>query len=240
MGLVQTIKKKERTFTDVKTKRIAFKITPSTNVQLSDADITYFDFDLIVSKFKKGSAIKLGSLQMTSNKIGIGELVYNILPCKKGKWNIFQYNSCLIAVLDGVPLKSQRFIYTGKNAGCDIGMFAFMDGKIVQKLPQRTSKRGKSNTKSKKPLKWLLFPGFGTSNLNPNSRNKNKIGKHDAYYIYTDNIGPQYEHIPFALFAHNGFGDGGFPIYKGKDAYLILSGNMGNQIFDLANQFPRP
>ena len=117
--------------------------------------ITFFDADKIISKLKLGRMKKLGSLNITSNRIGAGELLFYEFPTAKGTYNIYHYAGSLIAVHENESLKNQKFCITKYSANCDIGMFSYNDVGYVRKYIKQSS--------SKKITVADQFPQFDTS-----------------------------------------------------------------------------
>ena len=170
----------------------------------SENEITKIDLDIIISKLRLGEPIFLGELNITTNKIGIGELRYEEFPARKGVYNIYRYLHSLIAIHDKYG-ETKKFKATDDFVGCDMGMFSFNDAG---------------------------FPNMDFIIGNqPHQIRQNAHCKHyDAYYIYNSDIESG---DPKAIFIGNGIGDGGFPIFKGSDAYLIMSLQLEELIFRL-------
>lgn len=229
------------TLSDSKTSKPIVRVIKGLNAdkKLDDGctyDINFFDFESVMHKIKSKRVKKLGSLQITSNKIGAGELLYRELPAKPGKWNIYQYEFSLIAVHETADIRGQKFVNTKGGAGCDIGMFAFNDHKRIKSYSDEK--------KSSKRIFGTSMAPFDVKYINPYKSNKtgNKIGNHDAYYIYENNL-DDYDPSknktpnknPVALFTGNGYGDGFFPIFKGSNAYFIMSSALYNKIFNFVD-----
>ena len=190
--------------------------------------INRIDLDLIINKLKVGKPKLLGTLNITSNKIGIGELLYHEYPAKKGQYDIYQYVNSLIAVHENSQISGQKFKLTKQTANCDAGMFSFNDAAWLKWYA--------SNRDNKiKKIFGKKFPDFSTNVLIRSSRHQ--IDGTDAYYVYDSDINKksseEHDDDPVAIFAGNGFGDGSFPIFKGTNAYLIMSYDLEDKIFAL-------
>lgn len=209
-------------------------------LKLKNGEIFSFDFDKIKKKIG-GKLTKLGTITITSNKIGIGEIIYDAYPAKKGKYHIYDYNYSLIAVHENQSLNHQNFVLNG-NVSCDIGMFSFLDYARIINYSERQS----------------------IYHFEYNLINNNQIKKYDAYYLYethlkiynnlvskktnskiirrqTPKINIKFDSSqltkydlqnPVGIFAGNGFGDGGFFVFKGQNAYFILSDLTNDLIRD--------
>jgi hypothetical protein len=189
-------------------------------------NIISFDLQDLVKRLKHNKKIKkIGILNVSSNEIGIGELIYNTLSAKKGKYLIYNYNNSLIAVHEASSI-NQRYYLSKIMAHCDIGMFAFIDhGRIKKYKEVKKRKFGYS------------IPEFSTDLLY--SRTQNKIGKKEAYYIYENNlvVAKKTKNLdPIAIFSPNGFGDGSFPIYYAKDAFMIMNYSVYDAIINKINK----
>jgi hypothetical protein len=180
-----------------------------------------FDFGKLITTLKK-KPIYLGKLKISSSKIGVGEILFNKLPCTKGYYDIYLYFNSLIAILSSKNLNNQIFTLTKYEALCDIGMFGFNDFKRIYE-----------------PIKKLnnnfMLPEFDGGLLLPEKGNKLRIKKHDAYYLYNhifsdDSNYSDEDNEPIGLFAGNNFGDGNFRIYSCKFGYLIMSYDLENEI----------
>lgn len=186
--------------------------------------VTEFNLDGLVKNLKLGKPKKIGSINITGNSIGVGELVTNEFPAKKGRYNIYICDFSLIAIHESSSLENQMFHLTNKIAGCDIGMFAYCDYARVKPFFQRKD----------------VFPEFYVFGKG----SRNKINGFDAYYVYQSDFrvrkGKQLMEIPntnhtepVALFAGNGFGDGTFLIYKSVNGYFIMSLDVENKLMDM-------
>lgn len=103
--------------------------------------ITYFDVKQVIPKLKSGKIKKIGYLDITSNSIGIGELLFTEYSTKKGRYNIYYYEGSLIAVHEDELIDNQKFKKTMYSAFCDIGMFAFIDTNRIKKyMPKKNIK----------------------------------------------------------------------------------------------------
>lgn len=198
-------------------------VIDESDIKIKNDLIISFNLDTIIRKLKSKPK-KIGELEITGSKIGVGELIYNDLPAKKGWYDIYTYHKSLIAVGPDTFGNDKVFELTKYYADCDIGMFAFND--TIPIRPERKGKFGK------------IFPGFYIDLLSPGS--PNQIRNTDVYYIYeTDLIMNQNTETdvddsnPIAIFAGNGYGDGSFHIYRSGKNYLIMSEELNNKILDL-------
>jgi hypothetical protein len=193
-------------------------------IRYRDDTITFFDVDKIIPKLKLGRIKKAGYLDITTNKIGVGELLFNELPAPKGRYNIYYYMGSLIAVHENGVLDGQKFTITKYTADCDIGSFAFNDAGYIKKYEQPKKRRKKS----------LLFPYFNTGIFFKPDRSV-----YDHVYVYEADLdinqgNPDADKSnPIAIFADNRFGDGSFPIYQGKNAFWIMSEDVHSAMFEL-------
>jgi hypothetical protein len=82
------------------------------------------------------------------------------------------------------------------------------------------------------------LPHVGDLFLSSNKKKKNplQIKNYDAYYLYNYNFeffeknSYDRDEEPLGIFIGNGYGDGNFNIYKGKDAYLIMSYDLQDKL----------
>ena len=193
-------------------------------IKYKNDTITYFDLDMIFPKLK-GKIRKNGHLDITSGKIGIGELMFKIYPAKKGRYNIYHYNGSLIALHQTETFAGQIFKITKNVVGCDIGMFAFNDYKRIKPY---IHKKGIKN--------FETFPDF---NDNVFGTGKSFVGH--TYIYESDLIENQDDKfadkkIPIAIFAQNKYGDGYFPFYRGRNAYWIMSYNVESIMMNLVKK----
>jgi hypothetical protein len=195
-------------------------------IKYKNNTITFFDVGKVIPKLKNGKIKKIGSLDITSSKIGIGELLFNDYPTKKGRYNIYYYDGSLIAVHYNEFIEDQIFQLTTGSADCDMGMFSFNDSKRVRPYVKS----------SKRKRKKIFFPEFDMDVLLPDKKTF-----YDYAYVYESDLEinkDNYDVVdknPIAIFAQNKFGDGSFPIYKGKNAYWIMSENTHSKMFNLVN-----
>ncbi len=202
----------------------------------NNQDITSINLHSLLNYFNDNSKlIKLGELEITSNKIGVGELLYTEYPTKPGIYNIYSYMYSLIAIHEDEILKNQTFTKLKSGVACDIGMFAYIDAydKYLG---------GKKRVWEGLPLDTYIFV------TKKNRKNKNQIVGHDAYYVYESNFlqtgeygGETTESMsedtrPVAIFAGNHAGDGVWPAYKGKNAFLIMSQKLIDKISECLEQ----
>ena len=166
--------------------------------------------------------IKVGKLNITSGKIGIGELLYDEAPIKKGIYNVYGYSGSLIVLPEDRDISGETFKRTNINVGCDIGMFSFNDAVRVKKLLEREKPR-------KKTVFGISFHELDTIIFtDKNRRIKPTV---DAYYVYESDIDRDLDRKnPIAIFAGNRYGDGGFSVYKSKHGYMILSVNVERRL----------
>jgi len=197
----------------------------SSIVKINDENIVSFDFDKLRTKLKKKRIIKLGSLNITSNTIGVGELLFNKYPAKKGLYHIYQYEHSLIAVHENSSINGQQFKLTKYTANCDIGMFAYNDYKRISKYVKLYKKQ------------WF---GVGSIHFDTSiviGKTPNQIGTKDAYRIYEsdieNNTNKNNNRDPVMIIAGNGAGDGSYTIYKGSNAYFIMADQTQEQILKL-------
>jgi hypothetical protein len=82
--------------------------------------------------------------------------------------------------------------------------------------------------------KYYRFPYFDTGIFF-----KDKYTPYEYAYVYESDLENYEENnrlnnkIPIAIFAENKIGDGSFPIYKGKNAFWIMSGNIMSKMLHL-------
>lgn len=172
--------------------------------------ITLFNFTKIVS-VAKGKIKYIGHLDITSNKIGVGETVFGIYQTKKGRYNIYYYNYSLIALHEDQLLKDQTFKLQKGTAECDFGMFGYNDFSRIKKYIKPTKKTR------------LIFPTFDPVFYDKHNKIRNYEYVYESDFMVNKNTTDVDDRHPIAIFADNGYGDGGFPIYKGKNAFLIMS-----------------
>ena len=194
-------------------------------IRYKNDTVTFFDADKIIPKLKLGRMKKIGTLNITTNKIGAGELIYNEFPTAKGTYNIYHYNGSLIAIHENESIKGQKFAITKHNARCDIGMFSFNDAGYIKKY-----------VGINKTFLGLSFPNFDTSILVAP-----KGDSRDYAYVYDSDldINKNYsvnQSDPIAIFAGNNFGDGIFPIYQGRNAFWIMSNRVWNRMIELVDK----
>lgn len=187
-------------------------------VTIKNGIIQSFNFKKISSAVKK-KPVRIGHLDITSNIIGAGESIFTIYNTKKGRYNIYYFDYSLIAIHESESLMDQQFKLQKGNAGCDYGMFAFSDYKRVEPY----IKPNKKKTKIFPSIDFGISPGRGK--------------KYPNYiYLYESDIrasNPIHEsNDPIAMFAVNGTGDGFFYIYKGGNAFLIMSRWLEEDILD--------
>lgn len=194
-------------------------------VQIKNNNIISFDIK-IITKLKAGKIKKIGYLNITSNKIGVGELLFNELPTKPGRHIIYYFHGSLMAIHEDEDPTKQVFSLIKEKAACDIGMFAIIDNKRVRPIMNKATHR----------IFKSSFPEFDTEIFD---------GKQYGYIYESDleiNDGLTVNNTnPIAVFAENQYGDGYFPIYKGKNAYWIQSFNTMDMMMDFAdpNTFPQ-
>ena len=122
-------------------------------IRYKNDTVTFFDADKIIPKLKLRRMKKIGTLNISTNRIGAGELLYNEFPTSKGKYNIYHYHGSLIAIHENQSIKGQKFCITKYEANCDIGMFSFNDAGYIKKYIEP----------SKKIFLGESFPNFNTS-----------------------------------------------------------------------------
>ncbi|XWV25814.1 hypothetical protein QJ857_gp1271 [Tupanvirus soda lake] len=198
-------------------------------IRYKNDTITYFDVDKIIPKLKLGRMVKIGTLDVTSNRIGVGELLFHEYPTAKGIYNIYHYAGSLIAVHENESIKGQKFDITKGTANCDIGMFAFNDFGYIKKYINEK----KSNITS---LFGLSFPEFDTAIFISNRQAL------EHAYVYDSDLdinkkNPDADNSnPIAIFASNHYGDGSFPIYQGRNAFWIMSSDVQDRMIELINK----
>lgn len=185
------------------------------------SSIIKFDTDdnivsLDMGSIKTSKPRLLTKFRISSNQIGVGELLFHTMPAKKGEYNIYELHGSLIAVRSDDNLIDQTFKLSNKTAYCDVGSFAFNDSKRVEKYIKR---------KSKVSHYGISFPYYHDDvyDYNRNKKDKNwwLIFEKDLE-VEEDN--PDADDIaPLAVMASNNYGDGSFPIYKCGYNYMILS-----------------
>lgn len=165
---------------------------------------------------------KIGSIEITGNTVGIGELLYDEMPIAKGSYDIMDYNGSLIILKQGKDITKQKFkLINDMLVGCDIGMFSFNDARRLRPYLKKT--------KGDK-LFGISFPDISTEIfVNKNRRVKPTT---DAYYVYESDIVKGADNKkPIALFAGNKYGDGGFAVYKSLHGYFILNPTVDKILF---------
>ncbi|XWV24581.1 ubiquitin-conjugating enzyme e2 [Tupanvirus deep ocean] len=199
-------------------------------IRYKNDTVTYFDVDKIIPKLKLGRMVKIGELDVTSNRIGVGELLFHEYPTAKGRYIIYHYAGSLIAVHENESLKGQKFDITKGSANCDIGMFAFNDAGYIKKYINEK----KSNITS---FFGISFPDFDTGIFITRDR---KVL--DYAYVYDSDLEINKgntdadDNNPIAIFATNNFGDGSFPIYQGRNAFWIMSQDVQDRMLELINK----
>lgn len=186
---------------------LLFKIEYNKDINVKQINIkTLFDF-----YNKKMDIKKIGELDINTNKIGVGEFLYKIYPCKKGQWNIYKLDGSLIAIHETIKIETalNKTLNDCGTVLCDGGMFAFNDPSRI-KLEINNKIKGK----------YLNFPDLNNF--------KKFDYRGDIYNIIDKNNNEK-----VAIFSGNGSGDGAFYLLCGKDIFLILSMN----ILDLIYQF---
>lgn len=208
---------------------------PVTNsIKYENDHITMFDVNKVIPKLKMGSIKKIGQLEITSNKIGVGEMFFDILPSSKGKYNIYYFQGSLIAVHQDSSLRGQIFKMTKYDASCDMGMFSFIDYARVKKyLP-------KNNNQTVKKIFGEQFPDFNIDIFQiPKMKNSHKEYEFvlESDLIINENSIPNKSETPIAIFANNLSGDGSFHIYKGNNAYWIMSQDVHDEMIELIKPY---
>jgi hypothetical protein len=200
------------------------KISTSTSDNKNKKSNITFDTDAnIISLDMGGVKIRklrlLTKFRISSNQIGVGELLYHVMPAKKGEYNIYELHGSLMAIRSDDNLVDQTFKLSNKTAYCDIGSFAFNDSKRVEKYIKR---------KSKVSAYGIQFPYYHDDvyDYNHNKKDKNwwLIFEKD---LQVEENNPDADDIaPLAVMASNNYGDGSFPIYKCGYNYMILSSEL--------------
>jgi hypothetical protein len=215
-------------------KRWVHHILDTYVVQSKDDVIIFFDVDKIIPKLKLGRIKKIGSLDITGNQIGVGELWYHSFKALTGKYNIYYYRGSLIAVHENETIKGQKFKITDVTFFCDFGSFAFNDARYIKQVYKVPKPR--NVTKSIKAI-YDVFPAIDMEK-HWFFRSDRRI--YEYTYIYDVDLdinkgNPTADKSnPIAIFADNGYGDGSaFPIYQGKNAFWIMSPIVYSKIFDL-------
>ena len=136
------------------------------NVKYGKDSLYQFDANTIISTLNIPKPKKISSIDITTNKINVGELIMSTCATKKGKYDIYQYGKSLIAIHEDEDIMDKKFKYKGM-VFCDIGMFSYTD----------TSR---------------VHPYVHKKNLeldNTSLMLNNKIPQaNDAYYLYTDDL----------------------------------------------------
>jgi hypothetical protein len=185
--------------------------------------------------FKHYKPLHIGKLNITSTKIGLGEIMYNEASSKKGMWNIYYCQGSLIAIHESTKLTDMKFVKTKYMANCDLGMFAFMDIKSTKKL----SEENQDDTDSRLAKKYLKknIHLMNSENIIKIS-NKTKIKGVNAFYVYENDLIDKPEekksakdNKKVAIFAENMYGDGSFSIYRAPGAYWIMSNIIENYLW---------
>lgn len=197
-------------------------------IKYEDDRVTYFVVNKIIPKLKIQMK-KIGKLNITTNSIGIGELLFHEYATAKGKYIIYDYNGCLIAIHENESIGEQIFTITNYSANCDIGMFSYNDIGYVKKYMK------KENFKKKSSFIGMSFPAFDTSILISSK------GVHYSYVYESDldinkNNSEANNEDPIAIFANNNYGDGSFPIYRGRNAFWIMSDNTWLRMLELISR----
>ncbi|ANB50824.1 hypothetical protein [Powai lake megavirus] len=202
-----------------KTKRGINKwiIDKSLNIKVQNDKITSFNINDVISLLKCGKPQLIGMLDITSNKIGIGELFYQTMPATSGTYRIYEYCGNLLAIYYKDSILDQKFILTNKMCDCDIGMYSYNDHNRISKYFNKSSK-------SKFGIK---FPDFNTKIFN----------KVNYDYIYESDLEKNKNintnNNPIAIFSNNYFGDGSFPIYRSGNNYWIMNYDTIDKIISL-------
>ena len=243
-------------------------IKSKNNIKTRRADIKYqkdalihFDADTIISTLNIPKPKKVASINVTTNKINVGELIIHKCTTKKGRYDIYQYGKSLIAIHQDENIKGKKFNFKGMVL-CDIGMFSYTDTASIDPYVHR-------KTIDLRYTAIMLH---------------NKIRQaDDAYYLYMDDlefdidlkeimnkerkeIVNQAKKItskskkrrffiqksrskvnamirkhntgkpkidPVGIFSGNGYGDGSYLFFSSKNAFWIMSDLVEKKIFDL-------
>lgn len=188
-----------------------------------NGEIVSFKDDIYTS-LKVCKPIKIATIEITSNKIGVGEFLFNQFQAKKGIWNIYECMFSLIAVHEDSELTGQKFWFSGSYAHSEAGCFAFWDiNRIKQYLNQ--TRRGFKIRKNLNTKDGHMRPFV----------KKNKKGH--VYFIYENDFDMDVpKGKPVGIMSENGYGDAAFPIFYGKNAYWIASADTYDVMLGLINE----
>jgi hypothetical protein len=170
---------------------------------------------------------KVASINITSNKIAIGEFLYNMFPIAKGQHNIYQFNCALIIApinTTASEIVEKDFVNTKQFVNVDGGMFGYFDEKKIDKIVNVLINLKKMKKSVSKGLFGSSLPktnnNFSKKIINSLKNKKTdmvEITSHDFDGI--SNTEP--EEIIGYLFG-NGSGDGSYPIFKATgNIYMI-------------------
>ena len=208
--------------TSLGVKRWVRLTTRSLGIKHHNNHIISFDASSMIKNLKKGNPKKIGTLNITSNQIGVGETIINKIDTKKGKYNIYIYDFSLIAIHENEEIIDQKFKIIREQVLSDGGMFSYCD--YVSLIPY-FGKGKKFYRIDKMPYSKIY---------SRKSNNPHKIDKYDAYYLYENDLDKAVPRDkPIAIFAGNGYGDGSFDIFKGRNAFWIMSEPLQSTIFEL-------
>lgn len=125
-------------------------------------------------------------------------------------------------------LLGQKFIRTDKTADCDIGSFSYSDIKRIKPYIKKST--------SKKKVIYQSLPSEAIDHAM--FKLSNKISKCNyCFYIFESDLDENIKvKNPVAIFADNRFGDGSFPIFKGRNAFWIMSNDVEEKINGFVNK----
>lgn len=169
---------------------------------------------LLKKKFKK-----VAKLEIEQNKIGIGELIYNEFPAKKGLYIIYELDGSYLAVPENTDINTLQLKLNNKHVESDIGMTAFLN--LKESFPH--------NETLKKPMRNFKYSlkyfdvDYG--------RNGNKL--YLKHFNFADNKIDSKNIV--GVFLANHEGDGSFPIYSNSKtkSYLVINGNFYESLLRL-------
>lgn len=186
--------------------------------------------------------IEVGQLDLETNKIGIGEISYNILPTAKGKYNIYydKNRTFLMAIPVGVKISQvvDNFKKTKHFVSSDFASMSFLDPSRIPRIGPVAIPNVKQYTLPDDiaediPTRIALFDGIHKGRTGKKKQCEFKLKTSNNAYKSIRYVNDGYTKIfmdnkLWMIYASTG-GDGAFPIYKAKTpvdgafAFLIKS-----------------
>ncbi|BCS83422.1 hypothetical protein QLL95_gp0701 [Cotonvirus japonicus] len=189
-------------------------------------EIKTFDYNTLIKNIKC-KLKKLGELNISSKEIGVGEIFYWTMKTSPGIYEIYQFCDSLIAIHINQDFKGQTYKLTDHTVDSDMGMFSFNDSARLIKYQNKKNPSGFG----------YYFPYFDGKLLSRKNSSgyiyesdfDDKIKKNNKNNKTNNNIDP------IAIFVDNQYGDGSFPIYKGKNSFWIMGNHTKELIISLIN-----